>query len=221
MLQELTGYDERVLISLMKELIRAQLVVEESADSFAFRHALTRQAVEAELLARERRALHRTIAEALERASVAPIDSRLADLATHFDAAEVWDRVLEYARRAGEWAQARYAPRAAIEQFSRALNAAQRLRATPDPQIYHARGRMYELLSEFDAAHADYQHVLDAAVDDRARAHALLDLGWLWIGRDYQRASSYLQQALQLARAARRPGRACHDAKSSGQLARQ
>src|SRR5262249_36908996 len=34
-----------------------------------------------------------------------------------------------------------------------------------------------------------------------ARAHALLDLGWLWIGGDYQRASSYFQQALQLSRA--------------------
>ena len=28
LLRELTGYDERVLISLMKELIKAQLVVE-------------------------------------------------------------------------------------------------------------------------------------------------------------------------------------------------
>jgi DNA-binding CsgD family transcriptional regulator len=201
LLRELTGHGEQVLVSLMKELIKAQLVVEESADSFAFRHALTRQAVESDLLARERRALHKTIAEALERASVAPIDSHLADLAAHFDAAEVWDRVLEYAQRAGEWAQARYAPRAAIEQFSRAINAAQHLSVAPDPRMYRARGQMYELLSDYDAAHADYQRVLDAVLEDRARIQALLDLGWLWIGRDYQRASSYLQHALRLARA--------------------
>jgi predicted ATPase len=42
-------------------LIAAQLVVEESAEQFAFRHALTRQAIYADLLVRERKALHRRI----------------------------------------------------------------------------------------------------------------------------------------------------------------
>src|SRR6185312_208489 len=65
MLQELTQYDERQLLALVKELIAAQLVVEESADQFAFRHALTREAMRARLLARERIALHRAIAAAL------------------------------------------------------------------------------------------------------------------------------------------------------------
>lgn len=54
--------DEEQLLPLMKELIAAQLVVEESADQFAFRHALVRQAIYSELLARERRSLHITIA---------------------------------------------------------------------------------------------------------------------------------------------------------------
>jgi predicted ATPase len=78
LLQALTGFAEQELLRLIKELIAAQLVVEESADVFAFRHALTRQAVEADLLARERRALHHSIAEAIERLSG---PTRLADLA--------------------------------------------------------------------------------------------------------------------------------------------
>src|SRR6266702_3567891 len=57
LLQEITGYDETYLVELMKEAIAVQLVVEESAEQFAFRHALTRQAIAAELLARERRTL--------------------------------------------------------------------------------------------------------------------------------------------------------------------
>src|SRR5207253_2234335 len=56
LLQELTARDEADLFALVKEQIGAQLVVEESADTFAFRHALTRQAVYAGLFARERRA---------------------------------------------------------------------------------------------------------------------------------------------------------------------
>src|SRR6202023_3276456 len=66
LLQELTRHDEQQLLQLIKELIAAQLVVEESAEQFAFRHALTRQAIYAQLLVRERKALHRTVAETME-----------------------------------------------------------------------------------------------------------------------------------------------------------
>ena len=76
LLQELTQQDEAQLLRLIKELMAAQLVVEESAEQFAFRHALTRQAVSAQLLVRERKALHRTIAETFERRG-APGRSRL------------------------------------------------------------------------------------------------------------------------------------------------
>src|SRR5262249_31078926 len=51
LLQQLTGWDERDLLGLVKELIGHYLVVEESADQFSFRHALTREAVYFDLLA--------------------------------------------------------------------------------------------------------------------------------------------------------------------------
>jgi len=59
LLQKLTGQSEAGLIELIKELINAQLVVEESFETFAFRHALTRETVYKELLARERKVWHR------------------------------------------------------------------------------------------------------------------------------------------------------------------
>src|SRR5207248_6296868 len=80
LLQQLTHDDEQQLLVLMKELMAAQLVVEESAERFAFRHALTRQAIYADLLVRERKALHRSIADTMERLSVSSLDVRLADL---------------------------------------------------------------------------------------------------------------------------------------------
>ncbi len=43
LLQALTQHDEAQLLRLIKELMAAQLVVEESAEQFAFRHALTRR----------------------------------------------------------------------------------------------------------------------------------------------------------------------------------
>src|SRR2546421_4645194 len=144
LLQELTHQDEAQLLQLIKELIAAQLVVEESADQFAFRHALTRQAVSAQLLGRERKALHRKIAETFERLYASTLEAHLAGLASHFSLAEAWEQALEYGRRAGEQAQALYAPQAATLHFTRALDAASHLSLTPPANLYHARGLVYE-----------------------------------------------------------------------------
>jgi hypothetical protein len=134
----------------IKQLIAAQLVVEESDDVFVFRHALTRQAVEADLLTRERKTLHRAIVGAMEQIYAGALDARLAD---HCYAAGMWEQAQAYARRAGEQAQALYAPRAAVQQFMRAIDAAQRHGQSPPPDLYRARGQMYEMLGAFDAAH--------------------------------------------------------------------
>ena len=57
---------ESELLVLIKELIAAQFIAEESGDHFVFRHNLIQQAVYTGLLGRERRMLHRAVAEAME-----------------------------------------------------------------------------------------------------------------------------------------------------------
>jgi hypothetical protein len=108
------------LVGVIKEWIGAQLVVEESPSEFAFRHALTRQAIAADLLALERRSLHHTVAEIIERIFAAEQDRYLADLAYHFFEAAVWEKAFQYALRAGEHAAMLHAPQAASAQFTRA-----------------------------------------------------------------------------------------------------
>ena len=83
-LQTLTGHTEDTLLRLIKELVAAQLLVEESAERFAFRHALTREAIFSQLLARERRLLHQRIADCLEELHRDDLDARVEDLAHHF-----------------------------------------------------------------------------------------------------------------------------------------
>jgi DNA-binding CsgD family transcriptional regulator/tetratricopeptide (TPR) repeat protein len=202
LLQRLAHRDESALLPLLKELIAAQLVVEESAERFAFRHALTRQAIYAGLLARERAALHRTIAEATERSYADALDPHVADLAYHYFEAGSCERALEYARRAGERAQDLGAPLAAVEQFTRALDAASALAATPTPALYLARGHAYEILGDFDQARADYEQELHLAHDAHAGAvtwRCMLALGQLWAARDYQQTGIWFQRARDLA----------------------
>ncbi len=202
LLQALTNTDERSLLRLVKELIGAQLVIEVSAEHIAFRHALTRQAIYSELLARERKSLHRSIAETIERLYTARLDAHLAELAYHTYEAGLWEKALDYAQRVGERSLALYAPRAALDQFTRALEAAQHLAGQPSPALYHKRGLAYETLGDFEHARADYEAALHAAQnqdDHSAEWQAMLDLGLLWAGRDYVEAGIYYRQAFDLA----------------------
>jgi DNA-binding CsgD family transcriptional regulator/tetratricopeptide (TPR) repeat protein len=203
LLQEITRYDEAHLMELMKEAMAAQLVVEESAEQLSFRHALTRQAIASGLLARERRALHRTIALTLEHLHAAALGAHLADLAYHFAEAELWNKAIEYAKLAAEQAQALSAPRAAVEQWTRVVHAAGQLGQAVPPLCYRARGQAAEILGDFEQAQADYERVLHAArqMDDgRLEWQSLLDLGVLWQGRDYKRTGAYFQQAVDFAK---------------------
>lgn len=203
LLQELSDHDEQELLRLIKELIAAQLLVGESSEQFAFRHALTREAIYANLLERERKALHQMIAETMERLYADSLDTHVTGLAYHFYKAEVWTKAVEYCVRAGKRAQALYAPRAVIEHLTRALHAADELGTTPPVEVHRLRGGAYELLGDFERARADYEIALERAqaVAERQTEWAiLLDLGKLWASRDYAKAGVYFQEGLSLAR---------------------
>lgn len=202
LLQALAGQHEAELLRHIKELVGAQLVVEESAERFAFRHELTRQAISAQLLVRERQALHREIVEAIERLHAGSEEIHLPDLAYHAFEAGIWEKALPYARRLGEQALAMNAPQAAIEQFTRAIEATRQVGQPPDLALYRARGKAFEVRGEFERAQDDYVVALDAArmADDVATAwQGLLDLGFLWLARDFVRAGEFFRQARDLA----------------------
>src|SRR5689334_10583978 len=148
---------EAALAQQLRKLVEAQLVSPVSIEAFAFRHALTREAVYATLLKRQRLVYHELVAEALEGSG------RAADLAYHYREAANWAKALEFARRAGEQAQQKYAPREAAEHFSHALEAAQQLGQPLDLGLLRARAQANETLGEFELARADYELGLSQA----------------------------------------------------------
>ncbi len=190
------------MLSCMRELLSAQLVSEESAERFAFRHALTREAIYKSLLVRERHALHRTIAATLELLYADVLESHLGELASHFYQGEVWQKVIEFAQRAGEQALLLYTPRAAVDYFTWALNAMNSLSQSSTSSLYRLRGQAYDVLGEFENASNDYKRALECAhkeIDRVAEWQCLIDLGFLWAGRDYGQAEPWFRQALLLA----------------------
>ncbi|HET8843309.1 MAG TPA: AAA family ATPase [Ktedonobacteraceae bacterium] len=209
-LQHLLHCTDEELLLLLKEVMAAQLVVEESADQFSFRHALTRQAIYTGLLVRERRVVHRRLADTLERLFTSPaaLDAHLADLAYHCFQGEDWEKARGYGQRAGEKALTLFALRAAVEQLSWAIQAASHLSESPPPSLHRARGQAYELLGEFERARADYEQVLhfsQEAHDGQMEWQGLSDLGFLWASRDYTQAGQFFRRALELAQALSEP----------------
>jgi DNA-binding CsgD family transcriptional regulator/tetratricopeptide (TPR) repeat protein len=201
-LQVLTGHSDGELVALVKELMAARLVVEESAEQFAFRHALTREALYSQLLVRERQTLHGRMAQAIEQIHAGALEAHLEALAYHFFEAAMWSKALDYAQQAGEKALALYAPHAAAEHFTRAITAAGRLSIKP-AALYRLRGQAFDILGNFDRAREDYETALSVAQDageQHAAWQTLLDLGLLWASRDYERTGDYCRQALALAR---------------------
>jgi DNA-binding CsgD family transcriptional regulator len=213
LLLTLSDLQEAELIAALKELVATQLIVEESSERFAFRHALAREAIYAGLLARERVALHRTIGEAIERLAVESVDQHLPELAYHFFEAQQWEQAFTYGRGAGEHALLLDAPHVAVEQLTRALEAAERLSITPDAALWRLRGQAYETVGEFERAREDLTAALRLAREDddrRAEWEALLALGMLWSSRDYEQAGEFFRQALKLARRLDDPAALAH-----------
>jgi tetratricopeptide (TPR) repeat protein len=204
LLREVMHCDEDHLLDLLKEVMTAQLLVEESTDQFTFRHALMQQAIASSLLLRERQGLHRSIAETLERLCASSFlrERYLEDLAFHCYEAGMWEQALAYAQEAGEKALTLYAQQAAIDHFTRAVETAHHLSQTPPPRLYQARGQAYETLGDFERARGDYERALDAAraAQDRPMEwQSMMAIGFLWTGHDYEQAGMWFRQALALA----------------------
>jgi DNA-binding NarL/FixJ family response regulator/tetratricopeptide (TPR) repeat protein len=87
-----TGEDE--LIDVLRQVVAAGLLVEMETDVFAFRHALTREAVIGQLLGRERRRLHEKALVTLQELG----SNDYAALAHHAEGAGRYDELVDAAR---------------------------------------------------------------------------------------------------------------------------
>ncbi len=97
-LASVTGTNEDDLIQLLRSLVAGGMLVEAETDRFSFRHALAREAIEADLLGRERRRLHEAALRALESAG----SDDLASIAHHAYGAGRYDELVA-AARVGAW----------------------------------------------------------------------------------------------------------------------
>jgi predicted ATPase len=168
------------------------LVVEETTEGtshYAFRHALTREAIYQQLLAPERKLLHQRVGEAMEHLYATDLTPFLSQLADHFHLAHDWTKTMEYAMQASQKAQGMHATVEALEHVDRAVEAVSHLGRNVSPEVIGAlhlqRGQLRALLGQFEQARQDFEFALASAQATNAVAfhwQTLLALGMLWTG---------------------------------------
>ncbi|MCJ7738067.1 MAG: ABC transporter substrate-binding protein, partial [Anaerolineae bacterium] len=122
-LAEAAGLEEALLIEVLEQAQRAQLVERlnrEGDTTFSFAHALIPATMTDSLSTLKRRRLHRQAAVAIERLR-ADEGAELQTLAYHYGEAGEAERALEYLLRAGDRARSLYAQREAIADYEQAL----------------------------------------------------------------------------------------------------
>jgi DNA-binding CsgD family transcriptional regulator len=95
LLADVTGTGEDELIAVLRDLVSRGVLVESGEDEFAFRHALVREAIADQMLARQRRRLHEAALDALLRSG----SSDPAMVAHHARGAGRYDDMIDAARR--------------------------------------------------------------------------------------------------------------------------
>ncbi|MCA9664228.1 MAG: protein kinase [Myxococcales bacterium] len=212
-LEAVTGLAEEALFDVVNDLIRHDLLQPaatssesariyrasddgvDSADAaarsagserYAFTSAVFPGAVLSAMSPARRAALHRRLAEAIERlAEHEPRGSVLFELAHHYDEAGDAERALDYCRRSAELAMCRHDPRSALSFYERASELALASEAPRDVprSLDIARAACLAQLRDCDAALELARPLLDGATCALERASLHETIGDAQIGR--------------------------------------
>jgi DNA-binding CsgD family transcriptional regulator len=167
LLATVTGRDEPDLIAALRELVDCGLLVEAEDDQFGFRHALTREAVAGELLARQRRRLHEAALEAL----LASPDPDPGRVTKHARGAGRFGDMMAAARRGAADRLAAGAPYAALTVAEHALE-----EVPDDPELLGLAATAGWRSGYLGDAQRYAKRALRAATDDAQRVAALTQL---------------------------------------------
>jgi ATP/maltotriose-dependent transcriptional regulator MalT len=178
----LTGLQPVAVFAALRRARDLQLIVEEPddehGDSFAFRHALTREAVYGELLRAEARMLHARAAEAL--AHEEPLD--VTAIAEHAWRAHDVEHAIAWNEQAGDNAVALFAYADAARHYARACEIARdrpqrALLGEKAAEAFYATGDVTSAVERLSAAMAELGEDPDANRLALRKAYLLFDQG--------------------------------------------
>jgi predicted ATPase len=162
------------------------------------------------LLRERRRDLHAQILATLEARFPDRLDEQVEILAHHAFRGEVWDRAFVYLRQAGDKARQAHATQEAMAFYTHAIEVSEQIAPTLDAAqllpVYEGRGLVRMLLTDYDAALADFQRMCQmarASGNLQKQGESLSHLAYVhWLAFSEAHAplvEQHAQEALQLA----------------------
>ncbi|RME49339.1 MAG: hypothetical protein D6791_00980, partial [Chloroflexi bacterium] len=210
--------ERQLLRALSRELEKRHHLVRErgevrvngqSLSQYRFAHVLIQQYVYNALSAGERRLLHGEVAEVLEDLYGDQAEEIAVQLAYHFTQGEVWGKAFRYLVLSGNKARQAHASREAIAFYTQAEEVNQWIKPALDEQqllpVYEGRGLVWQLLTQYDEAIADFQtmrRLARVAGNRQKEGESLCHLAythWLMLSENQMPfVEQYAQEALQL-----------------------
>ena len=193
MLARVCDQDENGLVHSLDELWQRRIVHDAAghgSEAYDFTHGKLREVAYNSLSAARRRLLHRRIAEAMEVVYRSQLDTVSGQIATHYEAAGLFDQAVLSYQRAAEAARQVYANADAIRYYRRGL-ALLAGPASPSPalsaELYQQLGDTLHWTTQYDEARAAYQQAIAAIPNAGAicRAELHRKIGNCW--RDQHR----------------------------------
>jgi tetratricopeptide (TPR) repeat protein len=179
----LVAQPEGGVLAAVEAACRTRLLEEHEEDAYRFPHDVIREAVEADLGAARRRALHRRIGAVLEQQGDAPGAVRTVEvLAYHYAHGGDQDKAVVYLERAGDQARTRSAPAMAAAHYADATQRLDRLgRVLDGARLREKLGAALHTVARFDDALAVLeqagQRYADAG-DMESVARVTAQMGW-------------------------------------------
>ncbi len=183
------GRDERIWTPLSELL-------------YSFRNLLLREAAYDMQLRGRLKALHRIVADAMERAYAAE-DKHASEMAFHFERAEERDKTRLYLKKAADFAREHYQNEDAIRFYVKLLDYIDDKVEQTD--IRHKLGGVYKLIGKWKEAEESYRVALEAAQelkDVPRSADNMRELGYLLLEKGrYDESRELLDRAFETYRA--------------------
>jgi len=202
---DVTHEPEAQLFDALEALVKRRLLREEPEGGvYDFSHDKLREVVYRDIGGARRKLLHRSVAETLERLGEDATHERDAQLAEHYERAQIWPKALHYLVLAAEHSQKLFAMRDALHWLDRAVALSETHPKSLDAQhhlaVYEQRGVARAQAGLTQGAVEDIRRVIEVlrAAGERAKTRdALIQLGMAYRrGDNYDAATACLTEAL-------------------------
>jgi predicted ATPase/class 3 adenylate cyclase len=182
---------------------QGQIWQEVSDQRYIFKYSLLREAAYNMQLLTRLQTLHHLTAKAIEKHFANKLAPRYIDLAYHYEHADIFDKTCEYLRKAADFARNNYQNQKALDYYERLLGKlGQQTQLIQKIKTLLKKGRILELIGEWDQSIEAYEKALELAKKDRdalllGQAHNRMGSVMLLKG-EYLEGKRYLNAAEQL-----------------------